>query len=62
MGNWCYLFIHDGQAELHDACHLVGLDTWEVDAKRAIAHELGFARAGLACTASEEFIPEGVMR
>lgn len=41
MGNWCYLFIHDGQAELHDACHLVGLDTWEVDAKRAIAHELG---------------------
>ncbi len=37
--DWCYLFIHDGQAELHDARHLVGLDTWEVE--DAIAQELG---------------------
>ena len=37
--DWCYLFVHDGQAELHDARHLVGLDTWEVE--DAIAQELG---------------------
>jgi lipoic acid synthetase len=36
---WCYLFIHDGQAELHDAHHLLGLDTWEVE--DAIVQELG---------------------
>jgi len=37
--DWCYLFIHDGKAELHDARHLVGLDTWEVE--DAIVQELG---------------------
>jgi len=37
--DWCYLFVHDGQAELHDARHLVGMDTWEVE--DAIAQELG---------------------
>ena len=25
--DWCYLFVQDGQAELRDARHLVGLDT-----------------------------------
>ena len=36
---WCYLYIHDGQAELRDARHLLGLDTWETGA--TIAAELG---------------------
>lgn len=27
---WCYLFIHEGGAELRDAWELLGLDTWEV--------------------------------
>ena len=26
---WVYLYIHDGKAELRDASHLVGKDTWE---------------------------------
>jgi aldehyde:ferredoxin oxidoreductase len=37
--DWCYLLIHDGMAELHDARHLVGMDTWDVE--DAIAQELG---------------------
>jgi aldehyde:ferredoxin oxidoreductase len=37
--HWCYLYIHDGQAELRDARGLLGKDTWETGA--AIAEELG---------------------
>ncbi|MFC2009731.1 aldehyde ferredoxin oxidoreductase family protein [Chloroflexota bacterium] len=28
---WVYLYIHDGVAELRDAAHLVGRDTWETE-------------------------------
>jgi len=28
---WLYLYIHDGTAELHDAQHLQGKDTWETE-------------------------------
>ena len=27
---WVYLYIHDGVAELRDAAHLLGKDTWEL--------------------------------
>jgi aldehyde:ferredoxin oxidoreductase len=37
---WVYLYIHDGKAELRDAQHLVGKDTWETE--DAIKQELGF--------------------
>jgi aldehyde:ferredoxin oxidoreductase len=37
--DWCYLFVHDGQAELRDARHLVGLDTWDLE--DAITADLG---------------------
>jgi aldehyde:ferredoxin oxidoreductase len=36
---WCYLYIHDGKAELKDADHLVGKTTWEVE--NQIRSELG---------------------
>jgi len=29
---WCYLYVHDGQAELRNASHLVGKDCWETEA------------------------------
>jgi aldehyde:ferredoxin oxidoreductase len=38
---WKYLFVHDGQAELRDAGHLLGKDTWETE--EAIKSELGFS-------------------
>jgi aldehyde:ferredoxin oxidoreductase len=28
---WQYLYIHDGKAELRDAAHLIGLDTWQTE-------------------------------
>ena len=37
----CYLYIHDGQAELRDAKHLAGKDTWETE--ELIKEELGFS-------------------
>jgi aldehyde:ferredoxin oxidoreductase len=37
--NWVYLYLHDGVAELRDATHLLGLDTWETQS--AIGEELG---------------------
>ena len=36
--NWVYLYIHDGVAELKDATHLLGKNTFEVDS--AIKEEL----------------------
>ncbi|MFH0913795.1 MAG: aldehyde ferredoxin oxidoreductase C-terminal domain-containing protein, partial [Chloroflexota bacterium] len=36
---WCYLHIHDGTAELRDAGHLLGKDTWETD--EILKRELG---------------------
>ena len=38
---WLYLYIHDGTAELRDASHLIGKNTWETE--DAIKAELGFA-------------------
>jgi aldehyde:ferredoxin oxidoreductase len=38
--HWVYLYIHDGKAELKDAQHLKGKDTWETE--DAIKKELGF--------------------
>lgn len=37
--DWAYLHVHDGTAELRDARHLVGKDTW--DTEELIADELG---------------------
>ncbi|MDP2952109.1 MAG: aldehyde ferredoxin oxidoreductase C-terminal domain-containing protein [Chloroflexota bacterium] len=36
---WLYLYLHDGTAELRDAAHLVGKDTWETE--EALEKELG---------------------
>ena len=36
---WVYLYIHNGTAELRDASHLLGKDTWETDS--LIHEELG---------------------
>lgn len=43
---WCYLYIHDGQAELRAADHLLGHDTWEVE--ELIAQELGVRSSQLS--------------
>jgi len=37
--DWVYLYVHDGGAEIKDARHLVGRDTWETG--RLIGEELG---------------------
>jgi aldehyde:ferredoxin oxidoreductase len=37
--HWVYLYIHDGKAELRDARHLLGKDTW--DTEDAIKKEIG---------------------
>jgi aldehyde:ferredoxin oxidoreductase len=37
--DWVYLYIHDGVAELRNASHLVGQDTWETET--SITAELG---------------------
>ena len=41
---WVYLYMHDGKAELRDAAHLVGKDTWETE--DAIKAELGYTERG----------------
>ncbi len=38
--DWKYLYIHDGTAELRDAKHLVGQDTWQIE--DSIKKELGY--------------------
>ena len=38
--SWKYLYLHDGAAELKDASHLVGKDTWQTE--DAIKEELGY--------------------
>ena len=43
---WKYLYIHDGMAELRDAQHLMGQDTWEVE--DSIKKELGFSARGMS--------------
>jgi len=42
----CYLYIHDGQAELRDARHLAGKDTWEM--QDLIKEELGYSSQAMS--------------
>ncbi len=42
----CYIYIHDGQAELRDAGHLAGKDTWETE--DLIKEELGFSSQAMS--------------
>ncbi len=44
--DWKYLYVHDGTAELKDAAHLVGLNTWEVE--EAIKQELGASERSMS--------------
>ncbi|MFH0846669.1 MAG: aldehyde ferredoxin oxidoreductase C-terminal domain-containing protein [Chloroflexota bacterium] len=44
--HWVYLYIHDGKAELKDARHLLGKDTWETE--DTIKKELGFNERGMS--------------
>lgn len=43
---WLYLYIHDGTAELRDASHLQGKDTWETE--DLIKAELGKTERGMS--------------
>lgn len=44
--DWVYLYIHDGQAELKNASHLLGKDTWEIE--DIIKQELGYSEHGMS--------------
>lgn len=44
---WVYLWVHDGEAELRPADHLIGLDTWDTDDR--VKAEVGESRASVAC-------------
>lgn len=43
---WVYLYLHDGIAELRDASHLVGQNTWQTE--DAIKAELGYAERAMS--------------
>lgn len=43
---WGYLYIHDGVAELRDAKHLLGKDTWEVE--DIVKEELGYKERNMS--------------
>ncbi|MBI4333911.1 MAG: hypothetical protein HY673_21825 [Chloroflexi bacterium] len=43
---WVYLYLHDGAAELRDARHLLGKDTWETE--NAIKGELGYTEKAMS--------------
>lgn len=44
--DWKYLYIHDGIAELRDASHLKGRDTWETE--ESIKEELGYGERSMS--------------
>lgn len=44
--DWKYLYIHDGIAELRDARHLKGQDTWETE--NSIKTELGYSERSMS--------------
>lgn len=44
--SWVYLYLHDGIAELRDASHLLGLDSYQT--QDAIAEELGAKPKGIS--------------
>ncbi len=43
---WVYLYVHDGGAELRDASHLLGKNTWETE--DAIKEELGYTEHNMS--------------
>lgn len=43
---WKYLYIHDGGAELRDANHLLGSDTWQVE--ETVKQELGYKERAMS--------------
>lgn len=47
--NPVYLYLHDGTAEIRDAGHLMGKDTWETD--DAIKEELGGSKGNMSVAA-----------
>lgn len=44
---WVYLWVHDGEAELRPAQHLLGADTWDTEDR--VKQEVGQDRASVAC-------------
>jgi aldehyde:ferredoxin oxidoreductase len=44
-----YLYVHDGMAEIRDASHLAGKDTWETD--ELIKEELGYKKSEMSIAA-----------
>ena len=44
--SWKYLYVHDGGAELRDASHLAGKDTWQTE--EVIKEELGYKERGMS--------------
>ncbi|MHB0897331.1 MAG: aldehyde ferredoxin oxidoreductase family protein [Spirochaetales bacterium] len=44
---WLYLYVHDGVAELRDAEHLLGKDTW--DTEELLKKEIGEIQASVSC-------------
>lgn len=44
--SWKYLYVHDGGAELRDASHLTGKDTWQTE--EAIKEELGYKERAMS--------------
>lgn len=58
---WKYLYIHDGEAELRPADHLLGLDTWETE--EHIKEEVGQKKASVVCIGpgGENLVPFGVV-
>lgn len=44
---WVYLYVHGGVAELRDAAHLVGKDTWETD--EMLSKEIGERQLSVSC-------------
>ncbi len=44
--DWKYLYIHDGVAELREARHLVGQNTWEIE--DSLKKELGYSETGMS--------------
>ena len=44
---WVYLYLHDGVAELRDAAHLLGKDTWETE--EMLKKEIGEPKVSVSC-------------
>jgi len=44
---WVYLYVHDGVAELRDAAHLLGRDTWETE--DMLKKEIGERQLSVSC-------------